>query len=215
MADRRRFFKQLAGLAAAALSASGNRVSQPTMAWAAVRRRLPKGTQLKTLVNENPQDLDPRDLEIQPLGQFGTMGLSDQAVTLKDWRLACEGPLSRKIRLTYEQVRALPPLERPVLLICPGFFANYGLWKGVSVSGLARRTGLKQGLTYVTVSGPSGPYEKTFRFPWPEASSGKVFLAYQVNGETLPLQHGFPLRLVAEGYYGYEWVKYVERVQFD
>lgn len=42
-----------------------------------------------------------------------------------------------------------------------------------------------------------------------------MFLAYQVNGETLPVKHGYPLRLVAEGVYGSEWVKYVYKVQFD
>jgi sulfoxide reductase catalytic subunit YedY len=215
MANRRRFLRQLAGLAAGFLAARGNGPSNPPFAWAAVRRRLPKGTELTTLVNENPEDLDPRDLEIQPLEQFGTMGLSDQAVPLKDWRLVCQGRLPREIRLTYDQVRAQPPLGRPVLLICPGFFVNYGQWKGISIADLAKRAGIKKGVTHVTVSGPSGPYEKTFRFPWQEASSGRVFLAYQVNGETLPVQHGFPLRLVAEGYYGYEWVKYVDRVSFD
>jgi sulfoxide reductase catalytic subunit YedY len=39
-----------------------------------------------------------------------------------------------------------------------------------------------------------------------------VFLAYQVNGQALPKKHGFPLRVVAEGYYGGDWVKYVYKV---
>ncbi len=42
--------------------------------------------------------------------------------------------------------------------------------------------------------------------------SNRVFLAYQVNGEVLPRRHGFPLRVVAEGYYGYDWVKYVRKI---
>jgi sulfoxide reductase catalytic subunit YedY len=42
--------------------------------------------------------------------------------------------------------------------------------------------------------------------------SDKVFLAFGVNGEDLPRKHGFPLRVVAEDYYGYDWVKYVYRV---
>ncbi|MCU0579758.1 MAG: molybdopterin-dependent oxidoreductase [Desulfobacterota bacterium] len=204
----------LAGGVAGFLAASSHWVSRPALAWAAVRR-LSQDTDLKTLVNENPADLDGRDLEIQPLEQFGTMGLSDQTVDLEAWRLTCSGRVSRKIRLTYDQVRGLPSLERPVLLICPGFFVNHGRWKGLSIGELAERAGLKRGTTHVTVSGPSGPYEKTFRFSWDEAISGKVFLAFQVNGEPLPVKHGFPLRLVAEGYYGYEWVKYVDRVSFD
>ena len=48
-----------------------------------------------------------------------------------------------------------------------------------------------------------------------EVTTDKVFLAYGVNGETLPMRNGFPLRLVAEDHYGYRWVKYVDKVSFD
>ena len=67
-------------------------------------------------------------------------------------------------------------------------------------------------VTHVSVSGPSGRYEKSERFPLEDILSDKVFLAYRVNGQTLPKKHGFPLRLVAEGYYGGDWVKYVSKV---
>jgi DMSO/TMAO reductase YedYZ molybdopterin-dependent catalytic subunit len=40
----------------------------------------------------------------------------------------------------------------------------------------------------------------------------KVFLAYRVNGVTLPRKHGFPLRLVYEDEYGSSWVKYVDEL---
>jgi sulfoxide reductase catalytic subunit YedY len=184
-------------------------------AWSAIKRLLPKGTDLKTLINENPALLNARDLELQPLEKFETMGLSDQAVDLKAWRLVCSGQISTELRLTYDQIRALPSLERPVLLICPGFFANYGRWKGISLAELGKKTGVKKGVNFVTISGPEGPYEKTARFPWKDVDSGKIFLAYQVNGEPLPVKHGYPLRLVAEGVYGTDWVKYVYKVQFD
>ena len=45
--------------------------------------------------------------------------------------------------------------------------------------------------------------------------SDKVFPAYRINGEVIPVKHGFPLRVVAEGYYGYDWVKYVGCVTVD
>ena len=215
MAQRRQFLKLLAAYATGFLAASFHWISLPEISWGAVRRLLPKGTDLKSLINENPATLDTRNLELQPLNRFGTMGLSDQATDLKNWRLACTGEVRREIRLDYDELRRLPALEKQVLLICPGFFANHGLWKGISFTELGKQAGLKKGVTHVTVSGPTGPYEKTFRFPWPEAVSGKVFLAYQVNGVDLPVKHGFPLRLVAEGYYGYEWVKYVDQVRFE
>ncbi len=39
-----------------------------------------------------------------------------------------------------------------------------------------------------------------------------VFLAYEVNEQPLPIEHGYPLRLVARGYYGGEWVKWLHRI---
>jgi DMSO/TMAO reductase YedYZ molybdopterin-dependent catalytic subunit len=215
MADRRLFLKQLAGYLAGFLLTFINWISQPEISWGAARRLLPKGTRLETLINENPALLDARHLEIQPLEKFGTMGLSDQVTDLNVWRLTVSGEVKKGFSLTYDQIRDLPGIEKPVLLICPGFFANHGRWKGFSLAELAKRAELKKGVNFVTLSGPAGPYEKTGRFPLKDIQSAQVFLAYQVNGEPLTQKHGFPLRLVAEGYYGYEWVKYVDKIQFD
>ncbi len=55
--------------------------------------------------------------------------------------------------------------------------------------------------------------EKVEKFPIADIRSDKVFLAYQINGERLPQKHGFPLRIVAEDYYGNDWVKYVYKIE--
>ncbi|MBI5582914.1 MAG: molybdopterin-dependent oxidoreductase [Deltaproteobacteria bacterium] len=215
MTDRRLFLKHLIDCAAGFLAGSFYWLSKPETSWGAVRRLLPKGTRLETLVNENPAGLDTRELDLQPLDRFGTMGLSDQATDLANWRLVCTGEVRREFRLSYDELRNLPAIEKQVLLICPGFFANYGRWKGISLIDLGKKAGIKKDVDQVTISGPAGPYEKSGRFPLKDIKSEKVFLAYQVNGETLPVKHGFPLRLVAEGYYGYEWIKYVDAVRFE
>jgi DMSO/TMAO reductase YedYZ molybdopterin-dependent catalytic subunit len=43
-------------------------------------------------------------------------------------------------------------------------------------------------------------------------SQDSVRLAYQINDQILPREHGFPLRVVVEGYSGYDWVKYVDQI---
>ena len=146
MADRRLFLKQLAGYAAGFLAASVYWISKPEMSWGVVRRLLPKSTKLETLVNENPALLDARDLEIQPLEQFETMGLSDQAVDLKTWRLVCTGRVKEKLRLTYDQVRDLPGLKNR----CCWFvlvFSRPRRLEGDFLNTLAKRAGLKKGVT--------------------------------------------------------------------
>jgi len=185
-------------------------------AWGKVKRKvLPRGTDRNSLINDRPQDLDAGNLEITPTKEFGIMGLSDHKVDLKHWTLKVNGWVKNPLNLSYEQIRDLPFIERKVLLICSGFFANQGLWKGISIRTLLDKAGAKPGLKYVTISGPEGSYTKPERFPLEEVLSDQVFLAYQVNGTDLPQKNGFPLRLVAEDYLGYTWVKYVDTIEVD
>jgi DMSO/TMAO reductase YedYZ molybdopterin-dependent catalytic subunit len=179
------------------------------------KRILPKGTDRRSLINQDPASLDPRNLDLTPLKDFGTMGLSDHQVNLSQWRLTVEGDVGTPLRLAYEQVLAMPGIERDVLLICPGVFANYGRWKGVSLKELMKRSDVRKGATHVTFYGPEGIYQKTERFTLDEVMKDKLFLAYGVNGEILPVRNGFPLRLVAEDHYGYQWVKYVDKISFN
>ncbi len=174
---------------------------------------LPKGTDLSSLSSKNPAELDTRDLEVRPLEDFEIMGLSDHEVDLQSWRLIIDGNVADPTRLTYSQLVELPSIERKVLLICPGFFANHGSWKGVSLMTVLNLARMKADTTHIGVSGPEGRYEKAERFPIADISKDKVFLAYAVNGEKLPREHGFPLRIVAEDYYGDDWVKYVYKIE--
>ncbi|MEE9495558.1 MAG: molybdopterin-dependent oxidoreductase [Desulfobacterales bacterium] len=174
---------------------------------------IPKGTDLSSLRNENPATLDTRNLEILPLKDFETMGLTDHKVDLKSWQLIIKGNLAAPRNLSYSQILELPSIERNVLLICPGVFTNHGKWKGISLMTVLNPARMKADTTHITVSGPQGPYEKTERFPIADIRSNKVFLAYAVNGEKLPQKHGFPLRIVAEDYYGSDWVKYVYKIE--
>ncbi len=172
----------------------------------------PKAGAANDLKDRNPKDVDPSELEVTQLKDFGSMGLDDHKADQGTWRLSIEGAVGKPLTLSRSELLALPAFERKVLLICPGFFANYGLWRGVSVNTLLKAAGVKKNVNYVAFSGPEGPYAKTTQAPMADVVSNKVFLAYEVNGKTLPIKHGFPLRLVAEDYYGYDWVKYVDNV---
>jgi sulfoxide reductase catalytic subunit YedY len=176
---------------------------------------IPRGTLPEVLRSKNPKDLDTSELDITPLKDFGTMGLDDHEVDPEKWSLRIEGEVSKPMNLTYKELLEFPVLEKAVLLICPGIFVNNGMWKGFSVTHLLRLAGAHSTVNFVTFRGPQGPYAKVARAPLEEIAADKIFLAYQVNGVPLPRKHGFPLRLVAEGYYGYDWVKYVDSVTAD
>ena len=215
MKKRREFLKMGIGL-----TATGMGLLLPFLlpvrwisAWAGKREIVPKGTKLQTLKDKNPANLDTRNLPVTPLENFGTMGLSDYKQNMAEWRLSVGGPAKNPLQLSYEDIQTLPAVERDVLLICPGVFVNHGRWKGISMPALLKRAGMEKEMTHVRFSGPKGPYEKVEQFPINEVLSNKVFLSYMVNGQRLPVRNGFPLRLVAEGHYGYTWVKYVSEVE--
>jgi DMSO/TMAO reductase YedYZ molybdopterin-dependent catalytic subunit len=180
---------------------------------AALRRRLlPADTDLGTLLFESPKNLDTRNLPITPIDKFGTMGLSEHQVDLQRWQLTIGGVVARPTRFTYDQITAMPVISRDVLLICPGVFAYNARWRGISIWPLLEQAGVDMKTTHVDVGGPAGPYEKVHRFPLRDVQTDKAFLAYAVNEKRLPEKHGFPLRAVAEGYVGAEWIKFVERI---
>ncbi len=216
MKERRQFLKTALGVlaGAGALLTSFPPFLRPL--WGEERKIiLPKGTKGESLAQRNPASLDIRNLDITPLKDFQTMGTTEYKVDLDKWRLEVTGRVKRSLVLTYSQVLALPSTEKRVLLICPGFFANHGLWKGILVEELLRKTERQNGATDVTFTTSEGGYERMEKFSMEEILSGKVFLAYGVNGEALPEKHGFPLRVVAEGHYGSRWTKYVGKVKVE
>jgi DMSO/TMAO reductase YedYZ molybdopterin-dependent catalytic subunit len=216
MKKRRQFLKLLVGGAAWLGTGLGSLFSMAKWVIAETGKIiLPKGTPRESLIEKNPAELDASNLEVTPLENFGTMGLTDHAVRIEQWRLEVEGHVKNPLRLTYEEIKKLPSVERKVLMICPGFFANHGTWKGLSLGELLKLAQAEEGVTHVTVRGPDGKYENSQRYPLGDLLSNKVFLAYEVNGKPLPQRHGFPLRAVAEGYYGYDWVKYVYKVTVE
>jgi DMSO/TMAO reductase YedYZ molybdopterin-dependent catalytic subunit len=87
-------------------------------------------------------------------------------------------------------------------------------WKGVRLRDVLKKAGVAAGARQVTFNGADGPVsDKTPDFvkaiDVDHALDGEPMLAYQMNGEDLPLLNGYPLRLIVPGYYGTYWVKHV------
>jgi sulfoxide reductase catalytic subunit YedY len=177
--------------------------------WAQAKQVLPKGFKREELKNMNPAEIDSRNLEVDPLNQFGTMGPTDVAVDLQTYRLKVTGEVEQPLSLGYEQILKYPPWTEVVLLICPGFFSNNGCWTGMKLKSLFQEARVKKGATYCDIK---GAYGKSVRIPLHDIDKKRILLAYQVNGENLPQKHGFPLRLVIEDAYGSDWVKYVDEI---
>lgn len=90
-------------------------------------------------------------------------------------------------------------------------------WKGVRLKDVLNRAGLATGAKQVTFNGLDTPVaEKTPDFvkalEIDHALDDDTLLAYQMNGEELPMLNGFPLRLIVPGHYGTYWVKHVNEI---
>ena len=143
-------------------------------------------------------------------------------VDIETYRLEVEGLVDSPLSLTYEDILAYPTVTEVVLLICPGAFNDNAEWTGVPVWRLLEEAGIKSeatGVVFRAIEAPSstpysagsGSYSSTIPIEEVTANNS-IFLAHTVNGEMLPLEHGYPLRLVAKDRFGYDWVKWVERV---
>ena len=213
MEKRRQFIKRILGFFVGSGVLFSPLATGVRLLWAKAKNIvLPKGTHMKTLIGEHPADLDTRNLDLTLMEEFETMGMDDYQVNLDEWRLEIDGHVHRILKLSYDQILEIPPISRNVLLICPDYFAYHARWKGISVAKLIETAQVDADVTQITFSGPKGLYENVAKFPIEDIRSDKVFLAYNVNGSVLPRKHGFPLRVVAEGHYGGEWVKYVYKI---
>ena len=106
------------------------------------------------------------------------------------------------------------PLSQPWLLEAVGTAE----WTGTPLRGLLEEAGVDEGAAEVLFRGADrgveGGEEQQYErsLPLAEALREEVLLAYAMNGEPLPPQHGFPLRLVVPGWYGMTSVKWLERI---
>lgn len=185
-------------------------VIQPlSICWAKAKQLLPRGFPKNQLKTMDPANIDNRNLEIDPLNQFGTMGPTDVAIDVKTYRLKVTGKVERPLSLSYDQILEYTPMTEVVLLICPGFFSINARWTGVHLNRLLQEARIKKEAQFVDVNG-SG--RKSVSIPLQKIKQKKIYLAYEVNVVTLPQKHGFPLRLVYEDEYGSSWVKYVDEI---
>ncbi len=216
MTTRRQLVKLLLIYGAFYSAVKSRLVRGVSSAWSKSGKRIvEKGTPMSSLIHVNPTDLDTRNLETSPMEEFDVMGETAHRVDLGSWKLTIDGAVQRPSDFTYEELIKRPVLERNVLLICPGFFAYNGKWKGFSVSQLLEDVGFETSATHLKFSGSEGFQRKTKRYKIDEVINDQLFLAYGVNNQALTERHGFPLRLVAEGHKGRKWVKYVNRIIVD
>lgn len=148
--------------------------------------------------------------------------LSVPRVDLESWSVKISGMVDRPYELTYADLLDLPMVERFVTLSCVSNQVGGGLvgnakWLGVPLSDILDRAGVQPGADQIVGVSVDG---FTVGFPTEVAGDGReALLAVGMNGEPLPLDHGFPARLVVAGLYGYvsatKWLAEIELTTWD
>jgi sulfane dehydrogenase subunit SoxC len=153
----------------------------------------------------------------------------------RTWRLEIGGRVRSPRALTMDELRRRPAVTVPVTLECAGNgrarldprpvsqpwleeAVGTAAWTGTPLAPLLEEAGVGDDAVEVLFAGADrgvqGGLEHDYErsLPLAEAMRDEVLLAWAINGQPLPPQHGYPLRLVVPGWYGMTSVKWLRRI---
>ena len=226
-ANRRRFLGTAGGLAVGAVAIGGlGRWLRDQGAAAAVRLKvvLPRAAiQLATPPAGVDLGVDGVTPFFTPNDDFYRIdtALTVPRVDLLSWTMTVMGDVDRPITLTYEELSARPMIEVDVTLACVsneigGDLVGNARWLGCRLDDLLDEAGVDPSADQIVGRSVDG---FTAGFPTAILDGRDAIVAIGMNGEPLPIDHGFPARLVVPGLYGYvsatKWLKEIELTTFD
>lgn len=155
-------------------------------------------------------------------------------VKLSQWNLKIDGRVDTPLTLNMEELKKLPRVELVGVLECAGNGRKFyeprmagaqwgfgsvgnGRWAGVRLRDVLRRAGIQKSAKEICCDGADVPLGKMPDFQRTitveKALHPDTMLAYEMNGRPLPVEHGFPLRVIAPGWAGDSWVKWLQHIE--
>jgi DMSO/TMAO reductase YedYZ molybdopterin-dependent catalytic subunit len=142
-------------------------------------------------------------------------------VSLEGWSLTIDGAVARPYSLTFEDLLAMPLVERDITLTCVsnevgGPYVGAARWLGVRTRDLLERAGVRGSADQILSHSTEG---MTISTPVQALTDDReALVAIGMNGEPLPARHGFPARLVTPGLYGFvgatKWLTRMEATTY-
>ena len=174
------------------------------------------------------------DTWITPNDKFFSIAHFDRPVIdAANWKLEVDGLVGQPLSLTLDDIKARPRQEVTFTIECSGntglpFFdggIGNAVWAGTPLMPLLKEAGIQpEGIEVVFWGTDAGDLEirdmtmhQNFArsMSLTDAMNPDLLLAYEMNGEPLPEKNGFPLRLVAPGWYGIANVKWLKRIELS
>jgi DMSO/TMAO reductase YedYZ molybdopterin-dependent catalytic subunit len=222
--DRRRFLIAGAGAAAVAAIAGGagdKLLGRFSIASSRAQVRLPSPAIRAAAVPAGTE------LRIPGLTPFFTSNASfyrvDTDLVLPqvspdNWTLKIDGMVDRELEFSFDELLKMPLTEADITLVCVsnqvgGTYNGNARWLGAPLAGLLRKAGVQAGANQVLSTSTDGMTISTpvaAIMDGPSMNGPSALLAVGMNGQPLPVEHGFPARMIVPGLYGYvsatKWV---------
>jgi Oxidoreductase molybdopterin binding domain len=123
------------------------------------------------------------------------------------WRLSLGGAVATPRDFSYEELAAGGD-DLEATLDCTGGFYSTQRWRGIRIGRLLEQVNLHKDAQYVSFISVT-----SYRWSMPLEEARTALLATHIGEEPLSHEHGFPLRLVAPGRRGFEWVKWIKQIE--
>ncbi len=148
--------------------------------------------------------------------------LTVPVVDVDSWRLTIDGDVEEKLSLTFEELTQMDVVERDITMTCVsnevgGNLVGSARWLGVPLSDVLDRAGVGGKADQILSTAVDG---FTISTPLKAALDGRsALVAFAMNGEPLSREHGFPVRLVTAGLYGFvgstKWLQRLTLTTYD
>ena len=228
-ATSRRAFFAATGItaAASAIAATGGRMlsaARSNIAQARESLQLPAPARPAPAIPAGVQSKAPGVTPwLTPNNDFYRIdtALSVPEINVQDWELRIHGLVEREVRLSFQDLLDAQLIESHVSLTCVsnpvgGNLAGNAKWLGMPIRDVLKMAGPKDGADMVLSTSIDGFSAST---PLEVLQDDRdAMLAIGMNGEALPLEHGYPVRMVVPGLYGFvsatKWVVDLEVTRF-
>ncbi len=147
------------------------------------------------------------------------IALTTPQVGVDDWTLTIDGMVDQPLTLSYDDLLAMPMIERNITLTCVsnevgGPYVSTAKWLGVPFSEIIKRVGVQDGVDQVYSYSSDSGY--TCSTPYQAVSDGRdAMIVVGMNDEVLPAKNGFPARMLVPGLFGFvSGTKWLKRLEF-
>ncbi|KJL31128.1 molybdopterin-dependent oxidoreductase [Microbacterium oxydans] len=211
--DRRRFFvlTAIAGASAVIVGVASRAVSMTVSSVESIRDALKIPSPRSTVTVPEGAELDIPGLSklFTPNKDFYRVdtALTVPSIDPETWRLVIDGMVDQRVEMSFQDILDMGLDEYAITLTCVsnevgGELVGNAKWLGVPLRDVLKKAGVKSGADMVLSKSVDG-YTASTPLSALTDDNLDAILAVAMNGEPLPLEHGFPVRMVVPGLYGY------------